>query len=83
MLEEVKKLAAVEGRSLSSFAEEYFEFVVFRRWAEALGRELGLGDLEPTTEFEVPSKRPGGLDAARLVRELREKRERGMWVEQG
>ena len=83
LLDEVKRLAAVEGRSLSSIAEEYFEFVVFRRWAEVFGRELGLGDLEPTTESDVSRGRPQGLDAARMVRELREKRERGVSVERG
>jgi len=55
----------------------------FRRWAEVFGRELGLGDLEPTTESDVPRGRPRGLDAARMVRELREKREQGISVERG
>ena len=74
LLDEVKRLAAIEGRSLSSIVEEYFEYVVFRRWAEALSGELGLGGLEPTNESEVPKGRPRGLDAARIIRELREKR---------
>jgi len=47
---------------------------VFRRWAEALGGELGLGGLEPTTESDIPKGRSKGLDAARIVRELREER---------
>ena len=33
-----------------------------------------LGVLEPTTSSEVPSRRLKGLDAARIVRELRESR---------
>lgn len=82
-MDEVKKLAAIEGRSLSSIVEEYFEYVVFRRWAEALGRELGLGDLGPTAESEFSRGRLRGLDAARVVRELRGKREQGVRVAQG
>ena len=54
LLDEVKKLAAIEGRSLSSIVEEYFEYVVFRRWAETLGEELSLRDLGPTTESIAP-----------------------------
>ncbi len=57
LLDEVKRIAAIEGRSLSNIIEEYFEYVVFRRWAEALGGKLGLGRLEPTTESEVPRAR--------------------------
>jgi hypothetical protein len=75
LLDEVKRIAAIEGRSLSSIVEEYFEYVVFSRWAEALCGELGLGGLEPTTESEVPRGRPRGLDAARIVRELRGERD--------
>jgi len=81
LLDEVKRIATMEGRSLSSIVEEYFEYVVFRRWAEALGGELGLGGLEPTAESDVPRGRPRGLDAARMVRELRG--ERSILVEQG
>jgi hypothetical protein len=57
---------------LSSIVEEYFEYVVFERWAEPLSGELGLGDLGPTTEPEVSRGRPRGLDAAVMVRELRD-----------
>jgi hypothetical protein len=74
LLDEVRRLAAVEGRSLSSIVEEYFEYVVFRRWADSLGRGLGLEGLEPTSELDVPRGRPKGLDAAKEVRELREER---------
>jgi hypothetical protein len=71
LLDEVKKIAAIRGRSLSSIIEEYLECSVFERWVEALSKELGLGDLEPTTESEIPRSRPIGLDAAAAVRELR------------
>jgi hypothetical protein len=81
LLDEVKKLAAIEGRSLSSIIEEYFEYVVFGRWAEALCRDLDLGSLEPKDEFDVPRSRPRGLDAARMVRELRRRRGEGISVE--
>ena len=72
LVNEVKRLAAVDGRSLSNIVEEYFESLVFERWAELLGEEMDLGGLEPTTESEVPMTRPKGLDAAKIVRELRE-----------
>jgi hypothetical protein len=81
LVDEVKKLATINGKSLSSIVEEYFEGMVFERWAELLGKELGLGGLEPTTESEVPTSRPKGLDAAKIVRELREGR--GLRVERG
>ena len=81
LLDEVKRFAAIEGRSLSSIVEEYFEYVVFGRWVEALCKELGLGYLEPKNEFEVPRSRPRGLDAARMVRELRRKREEDISIE--
>jgi len=74
LLDEVKGVAAARGVSLSSLVEEYFEFLVFERWAEVLSKELGLGDLEPTTELEITSSRPRGFDAAAVVRELREGR---------
>ncbi len=74
LLDEVKGIVAVRGRSLSSIVEEYLEYLVFERWAEALSEELGLGDLEPTTESEISRSRPRGLDAAAVVRELREGR---------
>jgi len=76
LLEEVKLFASREGKSLSSIVEEYFEYLVSTRWIDALAEELGLGELEPTTEFEIPKLRPMGLDAARIVRELREGRAR-------
>ncbi len=74
LLDEVKGIAAIRGRSLSSIVEEYLEYLVFEKWAEALGRELGLGDLELTTKSEISGSRPKGLDAASAVRELRERR---------
>jgi len=43
LVDEVKKLATINGKSLSSIVEEYFEGMVFERWAEPLGKELGLG----------------------------------------
>jgi hypothetical protein len=38
----------------------------------ALGRGNGLRGLELTTESEIPTSRPKGLDAAKIVRESRE-----------
>jgi hypothetical protein len=42
LLDEVKGIAAIRGRSLSGIVEEYLEYLVFERWAEALGKELEL-----------------------------------------
>jgi len=74
LLEEVKLLAHREGRSVSSIVEEYFEYLVLTRWIDALADELGLGRLEPTTEGEIPKSRPTGMDAAKVVREVRDSR---------
>ncbi|MEB2837215.1 MAG: hypothetical protein GSR80_000899 [Desulfurococcales archaeon] len=42
---------------------------------EGLAESLGLGPLRPSSEEEIPSRRPEGLDAARAVREARRERE--------
>lgn len=54
--------------------EERFEGLVLDRWVRDLCEALGLGGLEPAAETDVPRSRPKGLDAAKVVRELREKR---------
>jgi hypothetical protein len=74
LLSEVKKLSTLEGISLSKIVEEYFESLVFERWAQSLCDDLGLGELKPTTELEITRNKPKGLDAAKVVRELREGR---------
>ncbi|MFZ8854711.1 MAG: DUF6364 family protein [Thermofilaceae archaeon] len=74
LLSEVKKLVAFEGSSLSGIVEEYLEGLVFERWVRELCASLGLGELEPTSESEIPLSRPKGLNAAEVVRELREGR---------
>jgi hypothetical protein len=75
LLNEIKMFALIEGRSLSDIVEEYFEYLIFSRWANTLGKELGLsGYMEPITEQEIPKNRIKGLDAASVVRELREER---------
>ncbi len=76
LLEEVRRIVTGEGGNLSSIVEEYFEYLVSARWIDALADELGLGELEPTVVSEVPGLRPSGLDAARIVRELRDGRTR-------
>jgi hypothetical protein len=45
LVNEVKRLAAVYGKSLSNIVEECFESLVFERWAELLGEENGLRGL--------------------------------------
>jgi len=77
LLSEVKKLVALEGGNLSGIVEEYFEGLVFERWIHELCASLDLGELEPTSELEVPLSRPKGLNAAEIVRELREGRIKG------
>ncbi len=67
-------MVAERGESISSVVERYFEYLVPTRWVDALAEELGLGVLKPTTSSEIPSRRLKGLDAARIVRELRESR---------
>jgi len=71
LLREVKSLVASEGGSLSRVFEEFLEYMAPSRWLDELARELGLGELEPIAPSEVPRLRPRGLDAARIVRELR------------
>jgi hypothetical protein len=78
LLSEVKKLSTIKGISLSEIVEEYFESLVFEGWARNLCDDLGLGELEPTTELEITRNKPKGLDAAKVVRELREGRVNGI-----
>ena len=74
LLREVKSLLAGEGESVSGVVEEFFESLLGFRWLDGLAEELGLGRLEPLDPSEVPRRRPAGLDAGRLVRELRDGR---------
>jgi len=74
LIEEVKKLMAGGGESLSSVVEEYFEYLVSAEWIDALAKDLGFEGLEPTTFSEIPESRPRGLEAAKVVRELRNER---------
>ncbi len=74
LLEEAKLYAREMGRSLSEVVEEYFEYLATTRWIDTLSKELKLERLEPTTDSEIPMSRPTGLDAAKIVRELRKGR---------
>ncbi len=74
LIDEVKRVALSEGRSLSSLVEEYLEFLALETWIMKLAEDLGLGELEPVFDHEIVSTRPRGPDAARVVRELRDKR---------
>ena len=62
------------GESLSSVVEEYFEYLVSAEWIDALAKDLDFEGLEPATFSEIPESRPGGLEAAKVVRELRNER---------
>jgi hypothetical protein len=74
LLDEINRAALSEGRSLSSLVEKYLEFLALETWFMRLAEDLGLGELEPVFDHEIISTRPRGLDAARVVRELRDKR---------
>ncbi len=78
LLEEARLYASEIGRSLSDMVEEYLEYLASIRWIDSLARELKLEGLEPTSESDIPMSRPEGLDASRVVRELREGREKGI-----
>ncbi len=75
VLKEAKVVASLEGRSLSGLIEEYLESLTASRWLERFAARLGLEELEPTSEDEIPSQRPKGFDAAQAVREARRSRE--------
>ena len=74
ILLEAKSVLSSEGRGLSQLVEEYLRFVASTKWIDEVAEELGLGDLELITEAEVRSSRPGGADASKAVREVRERR---------
>ncbi|MGC8983377.1 MAG: DUF6364 family protein [Desulfurococcaceae archaeon] len=74
LLEEAKRIALSEGKTLSSLVEEYLEFLALESWITKLSGDLGLGELEPVLYQEVVSARPRGLDAASIVRKLRDER---------
>jgi len=74
LIEEAKLYAREMNRSLSDIVEEYFEYLASIRWIDTLAKELGLEALEPTSEREIPKSRPKGLDAVKIVRELRKGR---------
>lgn len=76
LLEEAKLYAYEVKRSLSEIVEEYLEYLASTRWIDGSAKKLNLGELEPTSEFEIPMSRPKGLDAAKTVRELRDARAR-------
>lgn len=74
LVDEAKKVAVESGESLSSIVERCFEYLIYIRWINALAEDLGLGTLEPTASSEIPSNRPKCLNAAKVLRELREGR---------
>ncbi|MGB9729603.1 MAG: DUF6364 family protein [Thermoprotei archaeon] len=74
LLDEVKRGALSEGKTLSGLVEEYLEFLALESWITRLAGDLELGELEPVFHQEIISTRPQGLDAASAVRELRDER---------
>jgi hypothetical protein len=78
LLDEAKLHAAESGGTLSRVVEEYLEYLAYDSWTDLLSKELGLGELEPTAEAEIPGSRPKGWDAARVAGELREERRKAI-----
>ncbi|MDK6028913.1 DUF6364 family protein [Ignisphaera sp. 4213-co] len=74
LIDEVRRAALGEGKTLSGLVEEYLEFLALESWVTKLAKDLELGDLETVFDQEVVSSRPRGLDAASVVRELRDER---------
>ena len=70
VLREAKLVAGLEGRNLSSLVEEYLESLVASRWLERLAASIGVERLEPTSEDEIPSQRPGVLTLPKLLERL-------------
>ena len=74
LVDEVRRIVAERGESLSSIVEEYLEYLAHARWIDTLAENLKLGPLKPTTTSEIPKNRPKGLNTAKLIRELRDRR---------
>ena len=74
VLREAKAVLSSEGRSLSQVVEEYLQFIASTKWVDDIADELGLGWLGITTDAEVRSSRPRGLNTSEVVREIRERR---------
>jgi len=74
LLDEIEKIITGEGKGVNGTAEEYLEYIATTNWMESLTGELGIGKLEPTTEKEIPETRPKGLDAGRILRQIRKNR---------
>jgi len=77
LLRDVRSMLAGEGESISEVVEELLESVSASRWIEGLAEALGLKRLNPLDPAEIPKTRPPGLDAAKLVKELRRQRLQG------
>ncbi|MCC6013700.1 MAG: DUF6364 family protein [Candidatus Verstraetearchaeota archaeon] len=76
LLKEAKRISALEGNSLSSIVEEYFEGLVFEKWIKELCNDLSFKDIKPVIESEIPKNRPKGLEASKIIRELRDEQMR-------
>ena len=74
ILKEVKGIFARKGDSISRVVEEFLESVMTSKWLEELADTLGYKSLMPLDPFKIPENRPDGIDAAKVIRELRSKR---------
>jgi len=75
VLREVRSIFAIKGVSISEAVEEFLESALASRWLEELADTLGYGKLIPLDPSRISEDRPSGIDAAKFVRELRDKRE--------
>ena len=74
VLKEVKSVLAGQGFSISRVVEEFLESLLASRWLEELADDLGYESLLPLDPSKIPVDRPRGMDAAKVVRELRDGR---------
>ncbi len=74
LLKEVKSIFTRKGVSISRVVEEFLESMMASKWLEELANALGYESLTPLDPFKIPVNRPDGVDAAKVVRELRDGR---------
>jgi len=74
VLREVKSVLAGQGSSISGVVEEFLESLLASRWLEDLADDLGYESLLPLDPSKISEDRPRGMDASKVVRELRDGR---------
>ena len=74
IIKEVKRVFAGKGFSISRVVEEFLKSTMTSKWLEELANTLGYKNLMPLDPSKIPENRPDGMDAAKIVRELRDGR---------